>query len=242
MLLGDDVSKWQGDVNWEQGADAGLKFSFIRAGSISVGGTLYTDYQYEKNVSLGPDYMPIGCYWYYRPQHSPEAQARYFFNLLDGEEWEIPPVADIENDGGLSPAAYADSVKTFLDYLEGLVKVKPIIYTSRYKWSFVEPRPYWGDYDLWVAHYTLQSEPLLPEAWSEWKFWQYTAQGDGIKYGVESRYIDLDRFNGDEEDFREYLGNPFPPSPVLPPSIGVKVNIEIDGQDVKYQGHIEKVE
>jgi hypothetical protein len=61
-------------------------------------------------------------------------------------------------------------------------------------------------------------------------------------YGAESRYIDLNYFNGDEEAFQEYLGKPFPPSPVLPPSIGVKVNIEIDGLDVKYQGHINKVE
>ncbi len=242
MLLGADISKWQGDYDWEKGADAGLKFAFIRAGSISTGGTLYMDYQYMKNVSVGPDYMPIGCYWYYRPQHSPEAQALYFWNLLDGEDWELPPVADIENDGGLTPADYADSVKAFLDRIENLSGEKPIIYTSRYKWAQVEPRPYWGSYDLWVAHYTTQSEPLLPPAWDDWKFWQYTARGDGDKYGAESAYIDLDRFNGDEEDLKKYIGSPFPPSPVLPPNIGVKVNIEIDGQDVKYQGHIDKVE
>lgn len=242
MLLGCDISKWQGDFDWQKGSDEGLKYAFIRAGSISVGGECYRDFQYEKNVSVGPDFMPIGCYWYYRPQFSPIEQANYFWNLLDGEEWVLPPVADIENNGGLQPAQYADSVTAFVTRLENLSGIKPIIYTSRYKWAQVEPRPYWGEYDLWVAHYTTLPEPLLPTAWSDWVFWQYTAQGDGLKYGAESRSIDLDRFNGDENDLKEYIGSPFPPSPVLPPSIGVKVNIEIDGQDVKYQGHINIVE
>jgi GH25 family lysozyme M1 (1,4-beta-N-acetylmuramidase) len=164
------------------------------------------------------------------------------WDLLDGEDWKLPPVADIENDGGLSPSDYADSVTAFVQRIENLAGIKPIIYTSRYKWSAVEPRPYWNRYDLWVAHYTTLSEPLLPEAWDTWVFWQYTSQGDGDKYGASSNHIDLNRFNGDEEDLQEYIGGPFPPTPVLPPNIGVKVNIEIDGQDVKYQGHIDLVE
>ena len=236
MLQGCDVSKWNGDMDWQKGADAGLEFAFIRAGSISTGCQLYTDYQYYRNIELGPDFMPIGCYWYYRPQCSPEAQARYFANLINPEDWLIPPVADIENDGGLSPSDYADSVKAFLDELEDLVNIKPIIYTSRYKWSQVEPRPYWPEYDLWVAHYTVNTEPLLPEGWDTWVFWQYTAQGDGGHYGAESAHIDLNRFNGDEEKFREYLGAPTPPA--YPDDIGVKVDIE----GIKYRGHIQRVD
>lgn len=242
MLLGIDVSRWQGDMDWQKAASAGVKFAFIRAGSIDLAGKCYIDYQFMRNVSIAPDFMPIGCYWYYRPQFTPKAQAEYFSNLIVGEEWKIPPVADIENYGGLSPAAYANSVKLFLDEVQRLTKTKPIIYTSRYMWSFVEPRPYWPGYDLWVAHYTANTQPLMPEGWRNWRFWQYSSKGNGPAYGAESTYIDLDRFNGDKEAFQEYLGKPFPVQGLLPDNISIKVDIEIDSEKIMYEGQIAKVE
>jgi GH25 family lysozyme M1 (1,4-beta-N-acetylmuramidase) len=44
FLLGTDVSKWQGDMNWEKADSAGANFAFIRAGSIdNISGNCYTD-------------------------------------------------------------------------------------------------------------------------------------------------------------------------------------------------------
>lgn len=237
MLLGADVSKWNGEMDWQRAADAGLKFAFVRAGSITTSGQCYMDYQFIRNIEMGPDQMPVGCYWYYRPQFSPQDQAQYFANLINPEEWLIPPVADIEYDGGLSPSAYANSIKAFLDEIEKQTDYKPIIYTSRSKWAFVEPRPYWPDYDLWVAHWTSNTTPLLPEGWTDWRFWQYTSGGDGPNFGAGSAHIDLNRFNGDQVAFDEYINKP-PATPELPPEIGVKVDIE----GVKYWGKIQKVE
>lgn len=205
-LLGIDVSKWQGEMDWNKAADSGAKFAFIRAGSITnLGGELYTDFQFERNAVMASEFMPVGFYWYFRPQHDPIKQAEYFYNLIFPETWLIPPVIDVENDGGLSPAEYADAVTAFLDELENYLRIRPLIYTSNSKWARVEPRPYWPDYDLWVAHYEV-SEPLLPEGWSGWRYWQHSAKGNGAQFGAQSSYIDLDYFNGDEDSHNDYLG------------------------------------
>src|SRR3990172_126632 len=44
------------------------------------------------------------------------------------------------------------------------------------------------------------NDPLVPRPWSTtdhggWTFWQFTDHGDGYKYGVESKEIDLNYFN-----------------------------------------------
>jgi hypothetical protein len=128
------------------------------------------------------------------------------------QDFLMPPVIDVETSGGTSPATYANRIKKFLDRVESLTGYKPIIYTSRSKWAEVEPRSYWGEYDLWVAHYTTGPEPLVPTAWDEYTFWQYTSRGRGATYGAGSNYIDLNRFNGTEDEFLLYLGAP-PPKP-----------------------------
>ncbi|MFN8381390.1 MAG: hypothetical protein U0V02_05590 [Anaerolineales bacterium] len=51
---------------------------------------------------------------------------------------------------------------------------------------------------LWIANYGTNT-PLVPKPWTadEWTLWQFTDNGDGPLYGVESGNIDLNYFNGD---------------------------------------------
>ncbi|MHC4336115.1 MAG: glycoside hydrolase family 25 protein [Planctomycetota bacterium] len=154
MLLGVDVSKWQGEMEWQRAADAGAKFAFIRAGSISVGGTLYTDYHYMRNVTLAPDHFPVGCYWYFRPQHDPVSQADYFCDLLDGEAWIMPPVLDLETDGGLSMAGVTQAAKSFILQVYNRLQVWPLLY-SRSLWlnANVNEDEIWDYVEYWCARY-----------------------------------------------------------------------------------------
>jgi len=255
-VLGVDVSKWQGEMNWETCAAAGAKFAFVRAGSItSSGGVCYTDYQFIRNASFAPEHMPTGYYWYFRPNHNPTKQADYFCDLIEEEEQALPPVIDMESTGGLTPRLVTESAVEFIAKVYDRLKVWPIVYSRSY-WlnSKTVSHPIWNECDLWVARYKDSlTDPwsdgyAVPRDWDTWTFWQYVANSDAaIKYGGEGPPggdddIDLNYFNGNEEAFNEYIDSPFPPSPVLPPNIGVKVNIEIDGIDVKYQGKINKVE
>jgi GH25 family lysozyme M1 (1,4-beta-N-acetylmuramidase) len=48
--------------------------------------------------------------------------------------------------------------------------------------------------------------------WGKWTFWQYSSTGDGLAYGMESRGLDMDWFNGMEDELRVFanVGAPVP--------------------------------
>ena len=254
MLLGVDVSKWQGDMNWDQCASAGAGFAFVRAGSIdNTSGNCYTDYQFIRNISLAPDYIPTGCYWYFRPNHDPIKQADYFSDLIGEEAWLIPPVLDLETTGGKTPSAVTGAAAAFIAQVYNNLNAWPIIYSRSY---FLHDQtanhPLWSECDLWIARYTVKPAPwgnpgdaakMKPPYWDDWKFWQYIAEsnratefgGEGPPGGDDD--IDLNYFNGEQAEFDEYIHKP-PATPQLPPSIGIKVDVG----GVKYWGQINKVE
>ena len=80
---------------------------------------------------------------------------------------------------------------------------------------------YFQQYPLWIANYSMP-KPLIPFPWEDekWLLWQFTATGDGAAYGVESKGIDLNYYNGSLEKFHARFNllfpQPEPRSPDLP--------------------------
>lgn len=203
MILGIDVSWWQGEVNWLTAEQAGAEFAFIRAGSAnSVTGNPYTDFALATH--LMDCHLPRGFYWYFRPNHTPVEQANYFADLLLGERNDLGLVCDIENSAGLLPGDLQNRIKTFLDTLEARGH-SPIIYTRASFWNFAVGNPSWASqYPLWCARYTTFGDtPTMsgpwadgrfkPSSWDQWEYWQFSADGNGLgsRFGVESGSIDL---------------------------------------------------
>lgn len=92
-----DISHWQGKMNPDKTIAAGADGIIIRAGSIdNVTGVCYTDYHFYLNADDFQHRIPMGCYWYFRPNHDPIKQADYFSGLLNDVWWKIPPGADVE--------------------------------------------------------------------------------------------------------------------------------------------------
>ena len=214
MLLGIDVSKWQVKMNWHKARSAGARFAFIRAGSISVGGLCYTDYQFERNAKIAPDYMPIGFYWYFRPQHDPIKQANYFCDLIANKRYRLPPVLDLENTGDLTAEQITNAAKLFIIRVYERLGVWCLLY-SRSLWlnANTVTIELWSLLDLWVARYKKMASPwadgyCIPRDYDDWRFWQFSAGGNGrgAEFGAESRSIDLDYFNGDEVALVLYMG------------------------------------
>ncbi len=233
--LGIDVSTWDGVMNWPKAASAGAKFAFVRAGSINnVTGVCYTDFQYERNISIAPGYMPTGCYWYFRPKHDTLKQADYMIALLGANlDWKLRPVIDVENNGGL-PAATVDlRVAQMVNRLHEKLNAWPIIYTRASFWNpSVASHPLWHSLDLWAARYKESlTSPWSDDAckfrdWTDWRLWQFSADtppnGRGAEFGSEADNVDLDLFNGDEAAFRVWAGlePPVPPAPTLEERVG----------------------
>jgi GH25 family lysozyme M1 (1,4-beta-N-acetylmuramidase) len=197
--------------------------------------------------------MPVGFYWYFRPNHDPEKQANYFCDLIENLPWKLPPVMDLETNGGLQPAGVTQRAGSFALRINERLDKLPILYSRAY---WLNANTVEDDFmkllELWIARYTtIKGKPwgnilpwpdapgFKPRDYDDWRFWQWSADGNnrGDEFGAESDDIDLNYFNGDKAAFEEYIGVE-PPIYTFPPSIGIKVDIE----SVKYKGHIELVE
>ena len=61
IMVGIDISKWNGDIDWKAVKKAGVEFVIIRAGY----GTGYVDPYFKKNIEAAIDNdMLIGVYWF----------------------------------------------------------------------------------------------------------------------------------------------------------------------------------
>jgi lysozyme len=207
---GIDVSYYQGSISWNTVAASGIEFAFIRVSD----GLDYPDSRYQENWSGAQDAGVIrGTYQYFRVGQDATAQAEYLLDQMGSlEEGDLPPVIDVENYGneGYSSNEVTDAVGEWISVIEDELGVPPIIYTSYGAWSSMSGSSDFRDYPLWAANWHAAC-PLIPDQWSDWYFWQYSATGSVA--GI-SGDVDLDVFNGDLsalEDFTWAGGGEDPP-------------------------------
>ncbi len=192
---GIDISKWQGNIDWQKVKADGYSFAFAKA----TEGTTYVDPTFQANwQGMEAAGLVRGAYHFFWPTLDPVTQAEHFVQTVSPDATSLPPVLDLEKATILDPAALREKVKAWLDKVESLTGRKAIIYTGSWYWNphmLVNGQaPGWtGDYDLWVASYTTAAQPAMPTGWSTWTLWQHTDHGivDGI-----SGHVDLDWYNG----------------------------------------------
>ena len=172
MILGGDYSHWN-SPNWNALVAAGHKFAYIKA----TEGTNWVDPKYvahrlaARNLAL-----KTGPYHYFRAAWSGAIQAQHFFDNSYNDE--LPPAVDVEaiNNTGFTKEVFRTRLRECLLKTEELFGRKPIIYTSKSKWELLVGLAGWeSTYDLWVAHYTTATTPLLPNGWADYKVWQFTS-------------------------------------------------------------------
>ena len=98
--LGVDVSHHQGEIRWNEVADAGIRFAMIRIGHRAVNdGTIHLDRYWEENIVGARDAgLLVGVYFYSQAISVEEAkeEARFVLKALDGVELDFPVVFDWE--------------------------------------------------------------------------------------------------------------------------------------------------
>ena len=195
-IMGLDVSKYQGQIDFAAVAGAGYRYVLVKAtqGVDYIDPNFKTNYQQAKAAGL-----LVGAYHYYMTDDEPEPQFQNFSGnagLLSGD---LPPVVDIEALAKNSLPDLAQNLQQFLEQLEQHHGVKPIIYTGEnFANQYLNGL---GAYPLWLAEYGVDS-PTLPHGWQTWTFWQYS-QSTTVA-GIEGK-VDGDRFNGDEAALKALL-------------------------------------
>lgn len=218
MIIGIDVSHHQKEMDFYKARKAGARFAFIRAGSCTMAnGTCYTDSQFQRNKDLAHEYLPVGFYWYFRPNHAPIKQAEYFCSLIKDAPAKLPPVMDLETKGiDQSPASITENAAKFATRVYDKVGKWPLLY-SRSQWlnANTVPDPIWDQLGFWVARYNLNiahpwgDNKCIPSYYTDWLFWQYSDGGNGYgaEFGAKSKSIDLNYFNGDLAEFAAYVND-----------------------------------
>ena len=191
VVYGVDVSHWQGTINWNSVYSAGYRFAFVKASE----GVSYQDPNFVTNMANAKAAgLYVGAYHFARPDNNaPETEADHFVDVAGSyiKNGYLRPVLDLETGTSLGWSALSDWANRWLQRVQALTGVEPIIYVNSYYANHLAS--YLASYDLWIAHYTTASQPNTG-IWSTWAFWQYTDSGSvpGI-----SGNVDLNKFNGD---------------------------------------------
>lgn len=188
---GIDVSKWQGNFNFTQAKNEGIKFAIIKAAGGDGG--LYKDGKYERNYAecarLG---IPVGAYFFGCAMNVATAQkeADYFANQLNGKTFNVGVWYDVEGKM-LNAANLNDIVQAFIDRMtqkgyECGVYSNEWVFTGKLKKCQAM---------RWIAKWT-KNPPSIA-----YKVWQFGGSTNLIrsKYvaGVvcDQDYCDLSSFN-----------------------------------------------
>ena len=195
-VVGADISKYQGQVDFHALGQSGLHYVFAKA----TQGVDYVDPDFQANFEgARAKGLLVGAYHYYMTNDEPEPQFENFIKTVSLTSGDLPPVVDIEALHQGTLPHMAEKLKKFLDLLEGHYGVKPIIYSGlNFSNEYLQDL---GDHPLWLAEYEVEN-PTLPNGWQRWTFWQYSQT---TTVGGIDGAVDGDRFNGDEAALRAIL-------------------------------------
>lgn len=201
-VRGVDVSHYQGDIDWAALSSQDISFAFIKAteGSKSVDDRF--DYNFENARKSG---LAVGAYHFFSYDSAGSLQAENFINTVEPFEGMLPPVIDLEfyGDKYKNPPD-KDKVKPNLDALISALEehygLKPIIYATEKSYKLYISGNY-EQYDIWIRN--VITKPRLSDN-REWTFWQYTNRAKLEGYSGEEKYIDVNVFNGSEDELNTY--------------------------------------
>jgi lysozyme len=189
-LTGIDVSHFQGAVDWPAVKAAGCAFAFAKA---TEGAGIFDPDFHANWTGMKAAGLMRGAYHFYRAEQPAEQQAAHFLSAVQLVPGDLPPVLDIEVNDGVTGEQLVGGVQTWLDAVEPVAGVAPIIYTNAAFWD-AHFNDQFGQYPLWIAHYTYAPAPSpLPVGWTVWTFWQYS---QSLTIAGVRGDADHDYFNG----------------------------------------------
>lgn len=190
-VFGIDVSKWQGEIDWDKVRNAGVEFAIIRCGYRgSVSGSLVEDPYFARNIKAAKAAgIQVGVYFFTQAVNEVEAveEASMVVSLLDGAALDYPVFIDTESAGGSGRAddLDADSRTAVCAAFCSTIKnagYEAGVYASR-NWYYKRvDAAKLENYTIWLAEY--RSAPLYQ---GYYQMWQYTSKGkiDGIDGNVD---------------------------------------------------------
>lgn len=200
ITLGNDISKWQGDVNFDVFKN-NTQFVIVKA----TEGYGYTDPKLDRNRSESRRVgLLLGFYHFARPDlgNTPEKEAQYFLDKI-GELKEGELLA-LDYECPNQKQEHVTWCKKWLDYVFEKTKIRPFIYLNQSQiYNFNWQEVISGSYALWIARYTYNPLNNNFDA-SEFKTaamqqWSNSQQVPGASGGIDGNV-----FFGDMATLKKY--------------------------------------
>lgn len=186
--IGIDVSRYQGDIDFETLKEAGVEFAILRVGgTLGIEADYFLDAKFKQNVEgfkrVG---IPIGIYFFsYAPSKEAAIKdAEWVYEQIKDYDIELPVVYDWENwsfynEFNLSFSKLTKNAEAFLDTLK-MKGYDGMLYSSK---NYLEQIWLKTDYPIWIAHYT--KDPNIN--YEQYHYWQICDNGqvDGITGNVD---------------------------------------------------------
>ena len=202
-VQGIDISKYQGDIDWNRVRRAGISFAYMKVseGGDYVDGRFYDNW--EKSARAG---VARGAYHFMYWCRTASEQAVWFTQAVPHDPTQLPPVLDLEwNHASVTcpnkvPRDDAlAKIRKMLQIMEYHTGKRPIIYTDiTFHREILEGE--FPGYQFWLR--SVAAEPDERYDARPWTFWQYTATGH-----VPGVNGDVDRnvFHGSDGDWQRWL-------------------------------------
>lgn len=193
-LVGVDLSKWQGEVDFAEIKKQGVEFVMLKlGGQTKINGEFNLDPKFYDNLqgALEND-LEVGVYFYSYARSESEAkrQARFIVDSLGDYEISLPVVFDWENWNSFSKfkISFHTLNKVASAFMEEVSKFgyEGMLYSSKY---YLETIWYQEDYVNWLAYYTDNNDYF-----GKYLMWQLCSNGriKGIDGDVDIDIMYLD--------------------------------------------------
>ncbi len=211
-IHGIDVSKFQGDIDWNAVANSGVKFAWIKA---TEGGDR-ADERFQANwTGAKAAGVPHGAYHFVYWCRPPMEEMAFFEQNAPVEPDALPPVLDVEATPTsktchrhLTQDAAIAEMQVMLNEMERHYGKRPVIYTTVDFYQAILADGAFLDYPIWVR--STKYHPSVKYGPRAWHFWQY--QSDGRVDGIGGK-VDKDAFFGTRDQWEAFLREPNGRSP-----------------------------
>lgn len=206
---GIDVSRYQGDIDFDAVIESGIGFVIIRIGSTTSGATLNKDALFEQNYNRAKEAgIPVGVYYYSQATTlaMAETEAEHVLKILDCRELELPVFMDIEDKlhYNVGKKNLANVYKAFADAIEMGSGYTANCYTGlNFLRNYIDgDMLYSRSGQFWMAQY---NDKMTYEKPQYVGIWQHSSKGRvaGIKGDVDLNIAYTDVTNMLRKDKQE---------------------------------------
>lgn len=216
-LPGIDISHYQGDVDFDVLMYKPVRFCIIKATQAAENPKFQRNWAGCKEIGL-----TRGAYHLIELDKDISSQVYLYLSVVRFEPGDLPAFLDVETsqiDDLDDPALASARILQWLSEVYELTGARPVLYISARGLGKLEGHTDGLDqYGLWIVDYEdpepgLTQQPKLADPFFHWRFWQWTSDGPGHDYGMESEGLDMDYFNGCRHDFQTFLSQNEPSNP-----------------------------